>query len=132
MIALLADHNLEGQARLLLGTLQTLGWVDLQDIHMLSFAEAGLSEDSSDRVVWQRSQELGALLLTDNRNNEGPDSLEQTLLEEATATSLPVLTVSSAERLRRNRSYRYACAERIAEIMVELERYMGIPRIYLP
>jgi len=72
------------------------------------------------------------LLITDNRNKDGPDSLEQTLLDDMTSVSLPVLTVSNAERLRKDRAYRGACAERLAEILVDLDRYMGIPRLYIP
>ena len=72
------------------------------------------------------------LLLTDNRNNDGPDSLEQTILDDVTSTSLPVLTVSNAERLRKDQGYRSACAERLVEILVDLDRYRGVPRLYIP
>ena len=72
------------------------------------------------------------LLLTDNRNNEGPDALEQTLQDELTPSSLPVLTVGSGERLRRDRPYRVACAERVAEIVVDLETYRGVSRLCIP
>lgn len=44
-----------------------------------------LPDNSSDRLVWWRMQELGMLLLTDNRNDEGLDSLEQTLLDKVTS-----------------------------------------------
>jgi hypothetical protein len=71
-------------------------------------------------------------LLTDNRNNDGPDSLEQTLLDEDTSACLPVLTVGSADRLRRDTVYRTACAERVVEILVDIERYVGTPRLYIP
>ena len=132
MITLLADHNLEGHARLLLGTLQMMGWVELLELRLATFAELGLAQDNSDREVWRRSQELGMLPLTDNRNNEGSDSLEQTLLDEFSPASLPVLTVGSSERLRADRHYRQACAERMVEILVDLDRYMGTPRLYIP
>jgi hypothetical protein len=132
VVVLLADHNIEGQARMLLGMLQKLGWSDLLDLRLGTFTEVGLTDDSSDRVVWRRAQELGMILLTDNRNNEGPDSLEQTLLDEVTPTSLPILTVGSAERLRSEQAYRVACAERVAEIVFDLDRYRGVPRLYFP
>lgn len=132
MIALLADHNLEGHARLLLGTLEALGWVELLDLRLATFAEIGLAQDATDRDVWRRAQELGMLLITDNRNREGPDSLEQTLRDEHSPQCLPVLTVGNAERLRTDRHYRHACAERLVEILVDLERYVGTPRLYIP
>jgi hypothetical protein len=66
-----------------------------------------------------------------NCNNDGPDSLEQTLLDELAPTTLPVLTVGNAERLRKDHAYRNACAEQLAEIVADLEFYTGIPRIYI-
>jgi hypothetical protein len=132
VIVLLADHNIEGQARLLLGTLQKLRWAELLDLRLATFVEVGLDTASSDREVWRRAQQLGMLLLTDNRNNESADSLEETLLEEATSGSLPVVTVGSAERLRTEFGYRTACADRLVEILVDLDGYRGIPRIYVP
>jgi hypothetical protein len=129
---LLADHNIEGQARLLFGALTALGWVELLDLRLITFADVGLSDDSSDRAVWRQAQQLGMILLTDNRNNDGPDSLEQTLRDERTDISLPVLTVGNAERLRKDREYRNACAARIVEIVVALDRHLGTPRLFIP
>lgn len=132
MIILLADQNLEGHARLLMATLSDLGWTNLLDLRLATFAEIELAGDSPDRDVWRRAQDLNMLLLTDNRNNDGPDSLEQTLLDERSNASLPVLTVGSADRLRKDQAYREACAARVAEIAIDLERYLGISRIYIP
>jgi hypothetical protein len=132
VITLLADHNIEGHARLLLGTLQALGWVDLLELRLATLEEIGLPPDSSDREVWRRAQALSMLLLTDNRNNDGPDSLEQTLLDEQFPMSPPVLTMGNAERLRADSSYRHACAERVVEILIDLDRYVGLSRLYIP
>jgi hypothetical protein len=132
VIVLLADHNIVGQARLLLGTLEALGWVELLDLRLATFDEAGLHDASTDREVWHRAQELGMLLLTDNRNSEGPDSLAQTLLDASTPAALPVLTVGNAQRLKRDREYRVSCAERVAEIAIDLETYRGVSRLFIP
>lgn len=91
MSVLLADHNIEGQARLLFGALTALGWVELLDLKLVTFADVGLSDDSSDRAVWRQAQHFDMLLLTNNRDKEGPDSLEQTLRDELTSASLPDL-----------------------------------------
>jgi len=72
------------------------------------------------------------LLLTDNRSQSGADSLEQTILEEHMATSLPVLTAGRAQRLLADRAYRNACAERVATIIVDLDTYRGVPRLFIP
>lgn len=129
---LLADHNVEGQAHLLFGALRALGWVDVLDLRLATFAEVGLFADATDREVWHRAQDLGMLLLTDNRNQSGEDSLQQALLEDSTPTSLPVLTVARARRLATEKAYREACAERVAEIIMDIELYRGIPRLYIP
>ena len=45
----LADHNLEGQAILLWGTLATEGWLNLVPMRLVLFHEIGLPHDSSDQ-----------------------------------------------------------------------------------
>jgi hypothetical protein len=131
MISILVDHNMEGQATLLGGTLLTEGWLDLVALRLVTFAEVGLPFDSSDRSVWRFIQAQQMLLLTDNRSMKGEDSLEQTLREENTPTSLPILTIGSVNRLD-EREYREECAERLVEIVLELDNYLGASRIFIP
>lgn len=131
MITILVDHNMEGQATLLAGTLLTEGWLDLVPMRLVTFAEVDLPFDSNDRSVWRFVQAQQLLLLTDNRSMKGEDSLEQTLREENTPMSLPVLTVGSVNRLD-EREYREECAERLVEIVLDLENYLGFSRIFIP
>lgn len=42
MITILVDHNVEGHAVLLWGTLVAEGWAELLPLHVTTFAEAGL------------------------------------------------------------------------------------------
>lgn len=114
MTVILADHDIERHARLLFAAPQALEWAQLLNIRLASFSESGLVETSTDREVWRQAQQLGMLLLTNNRNKEGPDSLEQTLRDELTLTSLPVLTISNADRFLASRAYRERCANRVA------------------
>lgn len=132
MTVILADHDIERHARLLFAALQALEWAQLLNIRLASFSESGLVETSTDREVWRQAQQLGMLLLTNNRNKEGPDSLEQTLRDELTLTSLPVLTISNADRFLASRAYRERCANRVAEIAEDLERFRGVPRLFIP
>jgi hypothetical protein len=131
-MTLLADPNVERHVRLLLGALQASGWAQLLEVRIATVADIGLSIRSSDREVWRRAQELDMVLLTDNRNQSRPDSLEQTLLDELTPTSLPVLTFGSGKRFLADREYRINCAERVAEIIVDIEQYRGVTRLYVP
>ncbi len=71
------------------------------------------------------------LLLTDNRSMKEQDSLEQTIREENTPTSLPVLTIGSVDRLD-ERVYRERCVERLLEIGLNLDDYLGTGRIFIP
>lgn len=132
MIALLADHNIERNARLLFATLHSLGWTELLDLRLLAFADVGLVYDSPDRDVWRRVQEVGAILITGNRQKAGPDSLEQTLIDEVTPASLPVITVGNAERVMRDSVYCTTCAKRIVEILMDLDLFRGASRLYVP
>jgi hypothetical protein len=98
---------------------------------MLTFDVVDLAFDSSDRDVWRFAQTQHLVLLTANRNMHEEDSLEQTIREENGPTSLPVLTIGNPNRISL-RVYRDAVALRLAEIAMELDRYLGMGRIYLP
>lgn len=87
--------------------------------------------DSSDREVWRFAQKNQLILLTGNRNNEGEDSLEQTIRDENKSTSLPVITIGALDRME-ERTYREECAERLVDIILNLEGYLGLGRIYIP
>ena len=99
MITILVDHNVEGQAMLLLGALGTAGWLQLHPLQFITFPQAELIYCSSDREVWRFAQNKGWLLLTANRRMQGEDSLEQTIREENSPVSLPVVMISDGRRM---------------------------------
>jgi hypothetical protein len=127
----LLDHHMKKQGILLWATMGSEGWLKLLDIPMLNFTDVGLPIDSSDREVWRFAQEKQLILLTGNRNKDGEDSLEQTIRNENTPTALPVITISVVDRLE-ERLYREQCAERLAEIILDIENNLGVGRIYIP
>lgn len=127
----LLDHHLKKQGILLWATMGGEGWLKLLEIPMLTFGDVGLPINSSDRSVWRFAQEKQLILLTGNRNSEGEDSLEQTIRNENTPSSLPVVTVSMVSRME-ERAYREQCAERLVEIVLNIENYLGIGRVYIP
>ena len=130
-VKVLLDHHMKRQGILLWATMGSEGWLRLLDIPMQTFADAGLPIDSSDREVWRFAQENQLILLTGNRNNEGEDSLEQTIRDENKSTSLPVITIGMIDRME-ERAYREQCAERLVEIVLNIENYLGVGRIYIP
>lgn len=98
----LVDHNIEGHALVLYGSISSQGWLDILPIQFVTFEEVGLSIDSNDRVVWRFAQANHSILLTANRRMKGEDSLEQTLREENTLSSLPVATIGNTDRIMKD------------------------------
>jgi hypothetical protein len=63
---------------------------------------------------------------------KGKDSLEQVLQEENTPTSLPVVTIGDAKRVLTDNNYRDLCLNRLLEIVLYLDNYLGTRRIFIP
>ncbi len=126
------DHNFQGHARILLGSIASQGWLDFLPIRFVMFEEVGLSIDSNDRVVWRVAQQNKMILLTANRSMKDEESLEQVMREENTQTSLPVVTIGNADRVLSDSSYRERCIDRIVEIAIYTVNYLGARRIFIP
>jgi Domain of unknown function (DUF5615) len=127
----LVDYNLDGYAVVFLGALTKQGWIEFLSIRFVTFQEAGLSMDSSDRVVWSYAQANQMMILTANRNMKGKDSLEQVMREENTTDSFPVVTIGDLERFDEFR-YREQCVDRLIEIVLDIENFMGVGRLFIP
>lgn len=134
MQIILSDHNCERQAEDIFNVLRYDGdWLKLVPLKLQWFRDVGLSERASDEIVWQFCQKNGYILLTGNRSTkDGKKSLELTVRRLVTSDSLPVLTIGNLKRIRADPLYRKQCAQRMAEIVDELERYRGTMRLYLP
>ncbi|MBD2196190.1 MULTISPECIES: DUF5615 family PIN-like protein [Calothrix] len=127
----LVDYNLDGYASVLLGILTKRGWLEFFAIEFITFRETGLSMDSSDRTVWNYAQTNQMLILTANRNMKGEDSLEQVMRQENTSTSFPIITIGDLTRFDES-EYRERCVDRLVEIVLELDNYMGVGRLFIP
>lgn len=46
--------------------------------------------------------------------------------------SFPVVTIGDADRLLVDRAYRNRCVDRIIEIVLDLEVWMGVGRLFVP
>ena len=90
MKGILADINIAGQVRALVETFfASAEWSEFWNSLELarpSFADFGLNQRSPDNLVWQTCQDNGLVLITGNRNQDGPTSLEATLRERILAT----------------------------------------------
>jgi len=131
MITILVDCNMEGQASLLWDTLIKEGWLEVLSIQMVMFKDVGLALNSVDRDVWHFAQKNQMILLTNNRTDNEEHSLEQTIREENTSNSLPILTISNIDRTI-EKDYRIRCIERLVEIIADLDNYLGTARIFIP
>ena len=128
----LIDHNLERHAVVLLGNIANQGWLELVSIRFVSFEQVELTVNSSDRVVWRVAQANQMILLTANRKMKGKDALEKVLREENTSNSLPVITIGNADRVLDEREYRDQCVDRLLEIVIDIENYIGVGRLFIP
>jgi hypothetical protein len=130
-IKILVDHNIEGLALMLWDIIAKEGWLEFCNIKMLMFSDVGLNTTSNDREVWRFAQHNHMILLTANRNMDGKDSLEQTLRDENTLTSLPVITIAREKRLKES-NYREQLVESLLEKIIFLDNYKGTSRIFIP
>ena len=132
---ILADANCAGHLALLLQLLQE-GWRHdvWEGLHLtlVSFADLGLPADASDRAVWETCQRAYVVLLTANRNDAGPESLEATIQQHNTTESLPVFTLANEQRVLRDRPYAEVVANRLIEFLFDMDNYRGTGRLYLP
>ncbi|MBE2240347.1 MAG: ACP S-malonyltransferase [Caldilineaceae bacterium] len=129
----LSDHNCEGHARSIFRELDKLGYQSLLDLRLLVFADIGLPPEADDETVWTTCQQRGYLLLTGNRNTSAAGaSLELVMRRLATDEVLPILTIGDLRRALRDPDYIRSCATTMAEIVLNLERFRGVPRLYLP
>ncbi len=127
----LVDYNLDGYALVFLGILVKLGWLEFISIRFVTFREVGLSIASSDRIVWHYAQENQMMILTANRNMKGEDSLEEVMRAENSVDSFPMLTIRNLDRLDEF-DYRERCIERLIEIVLDIDNYMGAGRLFIP
>lgn len=135
MQGILSDVNIRGHFDFLVAAMKAGSWnATWQELNVkyVAFADVGLDPKDSDAVVWQVCQDQGLVLITSNRNQTGADSLESTLRERTTPESLPVLTISDAERFRHDRAYVERVIESLLDILVDIEVYRGAGRLYLP
>jgi hypothetical protein len=135
VIALLADANIIGHVNRLWRRMQKEPWAgfwsDLQ-VSCVCFSDVGLDTADSDAVVWRRCQERLLLLITSNRNNEGPDSLQNTIATHNDPQCLPVFTLADPDRILVDNEYSAEVIWILFEYLYGLNNVLGAGRLYLP
>jgi len=91
-----------------------------------------LNKGTDDEKLWRFCQDNNCLLITGNRSgSDGKESLEHVIRYLLNSTSLPVLTIGNLKRVLPDPEYCTNCAERLADIISELDKYRGVTRLYL-
>jgi hypothetical protein len=132
---ILADINAVGLVQHLVTILEGAEWRDLWAAlaaPLSTFKLLGLDSAAPDQLVWHTCQQRELVLVTTNRNHDGPDSLEAVIRAFNTPQSLPVLTIGSAEHLVHSRDYAEAAATRLLDYLLNIDDYRGAGRLYMP
>jgi hypothetical protein len=135
MKGVLADINVQGHLDILLRVWQSETWREVWNslaVAALKFADLGLNPKITDAVLWQECQDRQLVLITANRNQDGPDSLETTIRSRNSPASLPVFTVSDARRLKLEATYATRVAVTLLEYFLDIESVRGTGRLYVP
>ena len=135
MPAIMADHDVEGDFDIVLRTLMSGEWRELwNEINdgVESFRNLGISDNTSDVDLWRLCQERQIILITGNRNREGPMSLQYAIEQLNTPACLPVLTIGAPGRAVRSQDYLHRLVTRLVEYLIDIESVRGAGRLYLP
>jgi hypothetical protein len=137
MQGLLSDVHLQGHLRYLDHLLRAIGlWPVLSQlgIRLATFRDLGIPGNIDDRSLWKLCQEKGWVLFTEDRNNDGPDSLHATLLDSWQTGGLPVLTLANKGRFEHDRVYTERAAMDIANLLFDIAdgQYRDQARIWVP
>jgi hypothetical protein len=135
MRGILADINVGKQRRAILAIWSSEYWRDLWeglDLVVESFQGLGLTLNASDAVIWRTCQREQLVLITGNRNKDGPDSLEAVIRDENQPDSLPVVTIADTERVLQDWAYAEQVAERLLDYLIRIDELRGSGRLYAP
>jgi hypothetical protein len=131
----MGDNDIQGQFDELMQILLSPPWREIWDSLGLSvetFETMGLAREAPDVVVWQTCQSRQVLLVTGNRNNEGPDSLEAAIRHFNEASSLPVVTLANSRKFAKGRSYAERVVVRLLEYLLDIDDHRGTGRLWVP
>jgi hypothetical protein len=135
VITLMADANIIRQVARLTGRMQGESWREFWDylqLRVVEFADVGLDPADSDAIVWHKCQAQQILLLTNNRNDDGPDSLEATIRQFNTPRSLPVFTIGDADKILESSEYTERVVDRLFRYLLDYDNILGTGRLFLP
>ena len=132
---ILADINAIGQVAALVHQMQTGEWAEFWTelgLVLNRFEDVGLSQESTDLEIWHTCQAEQLILITYNRNHDGPDSLEAAIRLHNKPESLPVFTISEPTSFTTSRTYAEKVLEDLYDYLLRIDEVRGTGRLYLP
>ena len=135
MKGILADNNVIGQVAYLVEMMQAEGWEDFWNelgLVLVRFDDVGLAIDASDLEIWQRGQADELILITDNRNDESPDSLNATIRCFNSSQSLPLFTIADLDKFGLSREYEKRVVGALYDYLLRIDDVRGTGRLFLP
>jgi hypothetical protein len=135
VFTILLDEQLTGYVGYFRTLAESDAWkaiTQLLDVRFTNFPEVGLAAGTADRDLWHDCQARDIYLLTDNRNQQGADSLEQTIRQCNTPASLPVFTVSDRDRFANDRAYAERVIASLFDRLLDADNLAGTGRLFLP
>lgn len=135
MKGILADNNVIGQVAHLVRLMQSEPWGDFWTelgLILRHFEDVGLAPSASDEEIWQRCQADELILITDNRNDDSPDSLAAAIRDFNTPASLPVFTIADLDKFGTSREYEERVLVALYEYLLRIDEVRGTGRLFLP
>jgi hypothetical protein len=106
-------------------------WQEM-NLSVETFTSVGLPRRALDVDIWRLCQARQLLLITRNRNHRGADSLEAAINRLNQPESLPVITLTKADRILNSKLYANRVAERLLDYLIDMDKYRGTGRIWVP
>jgi hypothetical protein len=132
---ILADNNVVGQVAYLAQMMQSEPWAEFWaelGLILRNFDDLGLAQTASDVEIWQRCQAEELILITDNRNDDAPDSLSAAIRNFNTPTSLPVFTIADLDKFGASREYEERVVAALYDYLLRIDEVRGTGRLFLP
>jgi len=132
---ILADNNVIGQVAYLVQLMQSRPWQDFWKelgLALRRFEDVGLAPTASDVEIWQRCQADELILITDNRNDDSPDSLAAAIRDFNTPASLPVFTIADLDKFGTSREYEERVLVALYDYLLRIDEVRGTGRLFLP
>jgi hypothetical protein len=132
---ILADINVIGQVAYLVQLMQADPWRNFWKelgLVLLRFEDVGLAPDAADVEIWRRCQAEELILITDNRNDDSPDSLASAIRNFNTPGSLPVFTIADLDKFGASRDYDERVMVAFYDYLLRIDEVRGTGRLFLP